>query len=44
MGHEMGQTWNNDYLVTANLMLLESNERKEITRKRMEYAYLKFHN
>ena len=44
MGHEMGQIWNNDYLVTANLMLMESNERKEITRKRMEYACLKFHN
>ena len=47
MGHEMGQIWNNDYLVTANLMLMESNERfkpKEVTRKRMEYACLKFHN
>ena len=44
MGHEMGQIWNNDYLVTANLMLMESNEPKEITRKRMEYACLKFHN
>ena len=44
MGHEMGQIWNNDYLVTANLMLMESNERKEITRNRMEYACLKFHN
>ena len=40
----MGQIWNNDYLVTENLMLMESNEPKEITRKRMEYACLKFHN